>query len=283
MQVKHPDHGAASTFSDVDVEAAMSCDGNKEFQAFFQFFKESTTRAASKAAARKMKKFVRQSNYPPDYFWFRSITLLLRADSKMLLWPSNPFIVLLEFVDPDLLWESQEKEDDMRSTMLHWLAEAADPNDIKVQENQLILGRLLIRRGANVNSVTYPHSATPLFNACHSANTTNLDFIQLLLDNGANPNIQNFLGESPLMCTVQMAPSAAKLLMEWPTTDVNLTAKSGKCILAMVRNTIDFLTHGCSFPWHPRNQFLCQQWRDIEKLLVAKGAIVAGIPPDKDK
>jgi hypothetical protein len=281
MQVKHPDHARNSNFSDNDIEAAMNCNPNKEFQTFFQFFKESTTREGSKAAARKMKKLIRQSNYPLDYFWFCSITLLLRADSKMLLWPSNPFIVLLEFVDPDLLWK--EQGDDVRSTMLHWLAEAADPNDIKVQENQVILGRLLIKRGANVNAVTYPHSATPLFNACHSKNTTNLDFIQLLLDNGANPNIQNYLGETPLMCSVQMAPSAAKLLMEWPTTDVNLTSKSGKCSLAMVRNTIDFLTHGCSFPWHPRNQFLCQQWRDIEKVLLAKGAIIAGIPPGKNK
>jgi hypothetical protein len=163
------------------------------------------------------------------------------------------------------------------------LADAADPNDIKIHENQVILGQLLIKRGANVNAATYPNSATPLYNACHSARTTNLDFIQLLLDNGANPNIQNDWGETPLMCTVQMAPSAAKLLIEWPATDVNLTSKSGKCILAMVRNTIDSLTDGCSFPWHPRNQFSCQQWRDNEKLLVAKGAINAGIPPGKNK
>jgi hypothetical protein len=119
MQVKHPDHVlVTSAFSDVDVEAAMCCDANKEFQAFFKFFKESTRREGSKAAARKMKEFVRQSNYPPDYFWFASVTVLLRAESKMLLWPSNPFITLLEFVDPDVQWERQQ-EDDMLSTMLH--------------------------------------------------------------------------------------------------------------------------------------------------------------------
>jgi hypothetical protein len=229
-----------------------------------------------------MKEIVRQSKYSLDYFWFGCLPFLLRADSKMLLWPSSPFIVLLEFVDPDLLWERQQ-EDAIRSTVLHWLAEAADPNNIKIQENQGILGRLLIKRGANVNAVTYPNGATPLYNACHSARTTNLDFIQLLLDNDANPNIQNDWGETPLMCTVQMAPSAAKLLIEWPTTDVNLTSKAGKCILAMVRYTIDFLTDGCSFPWHPRNRFLCQQWRDNEELLVAKGAIETGVSSGENK
>jgi hypothetical protein len=282
MQVKHPDHvPLTSALFDKDkkaAEAAVVGGISKEPQAFFKLFKESNTREGSKAAARKMKEIVRKSKFPPDYFWFSSITVLLRADSKMLLWPSCPFIVLLEFVDPNVQWGTYF--DDMRSTMLHWLAEAADPNDLSSQENQVILGQLLIERGANVNAVTDPNGATPLYNACHSARTTNLDFIQLLLDNGADPNIQNDWGETPLMCTVQMAPSAAKLLIEWPTTDVNIISKSGMIILAAVRDTIDKLTVGCALPWH---RFLCQQWRDIEELLVAKGAIAVWSSPGENK
>jgi hypothetical protein len=49
--------------------------------------------------------------------------------------------------------EERQQENDICSTMLHWLAEAADPNDLKIQENQVIRGRLLMKRGANVNAV----------------------------------------------------------------------------------------------------------------------------------
>jgi ankyrin repeat protein len=42
------------------------------------------------------------------------------------------------------------------------------------------LAKQLIKHGANVN-VSIPDGATPLAQACHCANVTNLDFVELLL------------------------------------------------------------------------------------------------------
>jgi ankyrin repeat protein len=60
----------------------------------------------------------------------------------------------------------------------------ADPSDYSSHENQLILAKRLIERGAKVKAVTRPQGATPLCNACHGGNVTNLDFVELLLKAG---------------------------------------------------------------------------------------------------
>ena len=46
-------------------------------------------------------------------------------------------------------------------------------------------------------------------------NVTNLDFVELLLETGADPNAQDHLGLTPLMCTIEVAPGAAKFLLNW--------------------------------------------------------------------
>jgi hypothetical protein len=74
--------------------------------------------------------------------------------------------------------------------------------------------------------------------ACCWYNVTNLDFVELLLKAGADPNVQDHLGETPLMYTTMDAPGAAKFLLNWPTTDVNITPRSGASFLAEVRSTI---------------------------------------------
>jgi hypothetical protein len=47
---------------------------------------------------------------------------------------------------------------------------------------------------------------------------TNLDFVELLLKKGADPNSQDHLGGTPLTFTKKFAPGAAKFLLNWPTT-----------------------------------------------------------------
>jgi ankyrin repeat protein len=64
---------------------------------------------------------------------------------------------------------------------------------------------------------------------------TNLDFIKLLLKKGADPNAQDHRGVTPLMSTAKFAPGAAKFLLNWPTTDANITTQSGGSFLARVR------------------------------------------------
>jgi hypothetical protein len=64
----------------------------------------------------------------------------------------------------------------------------------------------------------------------------NLEFIELLLQRGADPNANDSTGETPLMYTADWAPGTAKVLIEWPATDVNIVAcQSGMTIFICVR------------------------------------------------
>jgi hypothetical protein len=203
----------------------------------------------------------------------------------MLLWPNSPLLVLLQFVDPSVLAGPDHgvlPEGKMSFTPLHKLTILVDPtgSDYSTQENQLTLGRQLIEHGANVNTEIYRHGETPLHLACHSVTTTNLDFIQLLLENGADPNAQNDFGGTPLFDTIMFAPGAAKFLLEWPTTDINITAKSGLSFPTMVRDAVKLFTDKVALLDNPNrveDQFVLQQWRGIEEMLVERGANDSGI------
>jgi ankyrin repeat protein len=81
----------------------------------------------------------------------------------------------------------------VRATLLHLLAYLAHPSDYSTYENQLILARKLIEHGANVNASSRPHGATPLHYACNGGSVTNLDFVEMLLKEVADPNSQDNL------------------------------------------------------------------------------------------
>jgi hypothetical protein len=255
------------------VERSLDEDGRR----FFKLFTESTFEG-SKAAARKMKEIVvRETRQSRIGLSFYSLHLLVHTKSEKLLWPNSPLLVLLQFVDPNMLTGRDHEalqEGENRHTLLHHLAVLADPtsSDYSTQENQLTLGQQLIEHGANVNTVTLPNGVTPLHLACSSTTTTNLDFIQLLLENGADPNVQDHLGRTPLLRTIMFAPGAAKFVLEWPTTDVNITAQSGFSFLAKVRGAVEYLSDQVAPPdnhpdWWVKDKFVLQQWREIEEML----------------
>jgi hypothetical protein len=134
-----------------------------------------------------------------------------------------------------------------------------------------MLAKQLIEHGANVNAVSIPHGATPLHNACYIENVTNLDFVELLLERGANPNTQNPQGLIPLMFTTPYSSGAAKFLLSWPTTDANITTRSGTSFLAVVRSTIITTLNRIARPNNTekvQEEFLLKQWREIEEMLV---------------
>jgi hypothetical protein len=109
---------------------------------------------------------------------------------------------------------------------------------------------------------------------------TNLDLVELLLKKGANPNTQDLLGRTPLMGTTPFAPGAAKFLLNWPTTDSNITARSGESYLTNVRGAVEYFSDKIARPDNPdrvQHHFLLWQWRNIEEMLV-KGETLKIIP-----
>jgi hypothetical protein len=82
------------------------------------------------------------------------------------------------------------------------------------------------------------------------------------------------------MGTVPEAPGAAKFLLNWPTTDSNLISSTGASFLAIVRFAITDYSDQIALPDIPtrvQEKFLLQQWREIEEMLVDRGARDTGI------
>jgi hypothetical protein len=143
--------------------------------------------------------------------------------------------------------------------------------------NQLILAKQLIGHGANVNAVTIPYSMTPLHQACNPGTVTNLDIVEVLLVEGADPNAQDRSGMTPLMytcCTAETSPGAAKFLLKWPTTDFNITIAFGASFPVAVERNLKAFSDKVAIPGNPnqvQDQFLLQQWLEIKEMLVERG------------
>jgi hypothetical protein len=245
---------------------------------FFKLFQESTFDGRWAAALEMIKIAKRQPKENQKFLLFHSLRFLARSDSEMLSWPNSPLLVMLQFVDPNVLSEDKDtplEEDEARVSPLHQLADLAAPSDYSTHENQLILANQLIEHGANVNALTNPQGRTPLHEACHTSNVTNLDFVELLLEAGSDPNAQDHRGLTPLMYTTAHAPGAAKFLLNWPTTDVNITNRYGNSILDRVREAVKHFSDEVARPDNTekvQHRFLLQQWRSIEEMLVERGA-----------
>jgi hypothetical protein len=247
-------------------ERTLDEDGKR----FLKLFEESTSFEGSQAVARKMKKIVkRMTKQNRESLLFFSLYLLVRTDpSEMLSWPNSPLPILLRFVNPNALSHGEQGE-----TPLHYLVNLAAADGYFTQVNQLILAKQLIEHGANVNAEIIPHGSTPLHTACSAGTVTNLDLIELLLVKGADPNARDKLGVTPLMYTTSFAPGAARFVLNWPTTDLNIINQAGERFLASVKDTVQYLSNqSLDHPDHIQQQLMLQQWREVERMLVEKGA-----------
>jgi hypothetical protein len=240
-------------------EHSLDEDGKR----FFKLFTESTFEGSRAAALEMIKIAKRQTKQNQKFLWRHSLLVLARSDSDMLSWPNSPLLVLLQFFDPSELTIDEDTpldEGEVRVTPLRHLAELADPFDYSTHVNQLILAKQLIERGANVNAVSN-EGITPLHHACHSGVVTNLDFVEYLLEVGADPNAEVRQGVPPLMCTLPGAPGAAKFLLNWPTTDANITTRSGGSFLDATRSFITEISDLIAVPYNPekvQHQLLLQ-------------------------
>jgi ankyrin repeat protein len=140
-----------------------------------------------------MKKIAKRLTKPAQNFLlFHILYFFARSDdSEMLTWTNSPLLVLLQFVDPNVMSGNEDgplQEGESRETPLHDLASLADPFDYSTHENQLIPAKQLVEHGANVNAVSSPQSETPMHRACYASAVTNLDFVEYLLQEGANAN-----------------------------------------------------------------------------------------------
>jgi hypothetical protein len=92
-----------------------------------------------------------QTKRKQKFLLFKSLIFLVRSDTKMLSWPNSALLVILQFVDPNV----------MIVTPLDDLATLAGPSDYSTHENQIVLAKQLIEDGANVNAVSSPPIETP--------------------------------------------------------------------------------------------------------------------------
>jgi hypothetical protein len=279
-QIAHSDQQARAEIAKEQAKLAISgC--TPRVRRFFGLFLESKGDTDHTDTVRKMKTILlKESRSSRRDILFRSLSILSELPSKMLKLPTSPLKVVLESVDASIMSCPGPNMDDGRgATPLHWLARMSDPNKEQALEKQCILAKQLIEAGANVNARAQHNlgKITPLHHACFSGNCTNLDFIQLLLDHGANPNAKDMSDDTPLHNTIPGAPGAAKFMLTYSDkTDPDILMNDGRSFLAMVRKSIAESTSKARLPHNPEKEILLfqvKQWEEVEKMLVERGAL----------
>jgi hypothetical protein len=282
-QVVHDGHQTRAERAKEQAKNALSNSGPR-VRRFFDLFFESQGDTDHTDTVRKMKLILlKESRHNRQDILFRSLHILSQLPSEMLKLPTSPLKVALQSVNASVMSCPGPNMDDSRgATPLHCLAQLSDPSKEDTLENQCILAKQLLEAGANVNGRAQRcvNKITPLHNACWGGFCTNLDFIQLLLDHGANPNAKSSDFVTPLHYTYPNAPGAAKFLLTYSDkTDPDILTNDGRSFLAMVRSCIAERTSKARLPHNPHPEimlFQVKQWEEVEKLLVKRGALDSG-------
>jgi hypothetical protein len=282
-QIIHSEHRSLAERVEELAQGALSKCAPRA-RRFFDLFFDSQGDTDHTDTIRKMKTILhKESRFNRLAILFRSLLVLSQLPSEMLKLPTSPLKVALQFVDASVMSCPGPNMDDGRgSTPLHCLIQLSDPSKENTLENQCILAKQLIEAGANVNARAQRclGKVTPLHTACSTWNCTNLDFIQLLLDNGANPNAKDSAGTTSLHYIGPNAPGAAKFLLTYSDkTDPDIHTKDGKSFLARVRSAIAEGTYIARLPHNVESKkvlFQVKQWEEVEEFLVERGALDSG-------
>ena len=158
---------------------------------------------------------------------------------------------------------------DEDTSRVHDLSTGITPMDWAGYGNAGDAIRLLVEYGADVNFTHPDGDFTPLF---PPASTGNLDSGRALLELGANPNMADHKGNTPLHTAVAMrftidASAFAELLLEFDA-DVNARNRTGLTPLGLLRKARD--TDDWGHPSAPAQNR--KHWDRMEMVLTEHGA-----------
>lgn len=167
--------------------------------------------------------------------------LLLYAKPWQIDLPTSPLKILLQVgVDANAI-----PENGVYNCLTLLAAQHSEKGSFK--QNQVTIARNLVEAGADVNRSSLRDGAgliAPLYFACFSTHYTNLDFIQLLLENGANPNQQTVDGMTPLLASLEMAVGAAIFVLKFKhankvEVDPNVRNNRGETLWSRLCTSLD--------------------------------------------
>ena len=249
------------------------------------------------ARAKKMRDLARvlisQNEFDKVHqIFFRTMQIMLRDEPWRVEQPYSPILALLQSgMDLSMMEDSSEN-------FLYSLSQDSSATSTSVNRNQVTIGRQLLEvGGANPNLFCGRGQAFPLFDACYSNQPTNLAFIELLLEHGADRNM-DCQGMTAIMGAFDMSLDAIKLLITYehancPPVDINRPFPGfNATALDLARmNTAKFTRFrdevaitgkaatNCYKTWTTVEPFNVQieKLKELEALLLSKGAVEGGV------
>jgi hypothetical protein len=280
------------------LKSSYSC---QQVYSYFKRTKEDDAPQKVNIIAELMKKIA--SEMPANdklVFLHVMCCLLLHAKPWQVDLPTSPVKILLQVgVDVNAI-----PEDGVYNCLTLLAAQNSERESFK--KNQVTIARQLIEGGAQVNLPSLEEGAgliAPLYFACASCSYTNLDFIQLLIENGANPNQQTVDGMIPLMSSIEMAVGAAIFILKFEhekkiEVDPNVRSKWGETVWSMLdkaifrnmgqRETVRETGKACAYSdkgWDSTEQYDVHIARldEMKSLLEACGADMTSAPTSEEK
>mmetsp|Transcript_27404 Transcript_27404/g.54989 ORF Transcript_27404/g.54989 Transcript_27404/m.54989 type:complete len:569 (-) Transcript_27404:2307-4013(-) len=236
----------------------------------------------------KMKKLALTLDQRTKEEFMHALVVLLHPTKTWLIEkPTSPLLILFQTgVNADALSTDKRTHlpDDSSYTCLCQIAQLSSAKSDMYNKNQVILGRQFLEvGGANVNARANAGTSFnfPLYNACASRLPTNPEFIQLLLEHGADPNMQTSVGETPLMNCLNYSVGVGIQLLSFEQyhmpINVNLRRYDGHNVLSLVNGSISQISGGTFKDGQEttpeKMEYLLKQLLEFKTLLEARGAM----------